>query len=200
MSKSDEAELLKRAQQGDREAFGQLVRTHQRRVYACAVQMLTSSSAAEDATQETFIRAYRAIGRFDGRSKLSTWLHRICVNVCLNAIRSGKRKQASDIDDPRTAEPVADPNHHGIDPERAAEEAQLRARLIRALDDLSDSLRTTVVLVLIQGVSHQEAAEVLGCPEGTIAWRIHEARRRLRSALFEESSERPSGVGQGGAS
>jgi len=110
MKAAEEPQLLGRAQKGDREAFGQLVRIHQRRVYACAMQMLSNTSAAEDATQETFIRAYRAIGRFDGRSKLSTWLHRICVNVCLNAIRSGKRKQTSDIDDPRNPEPAANPN------------------------------------------------------------------------------------------
>ncbi len=183
MAETDEGDLLERARGGDRAAFGALVRMHQRRVYACALQMLADAGEAEDAVQETFLRAWRAIDRFEGGSQLSTWLYRICVNVCLNTIRRRRRVDASDIADPRVPEPVADPNQGKTDPGLSAESLELYRRLTRALDQLSETLRTTVVLVLIQGLAHKEAAEVLGCPEGTVAWRVHEARRRLRDVL-----------------
>jgi RNA polymerase sigma-70 factor, ECF subfamily len=187
MTESDEGELLERARRGDRAAFGALVRVHQRRVYACALQMLADAGEAEDAAQETFLRAWRAIDRFEGGSLLSTWLYRICVNVCLNIIRR-RRRISADLADPRVPEPAADPTQGKTDPGLGVESLQLYRRLARALDGLSETLRTTVVLVLVQGLAHKEAAEVLGCPEGTVAWRIHEARRRLRETL--EPAER----------
>jgi len=183
MSDPTEAELLELARGGDRAAFGKLVRAHQRRVFGCAVHMLGDRGEAEDATQETFLRAFRAIDRFDGRSELSTWLYRICMNVCLNTLRRRRRADAADIDDPRLPEQAADPLQSETDPVRKTEAGELYARLATALDALTPSLRATVVLVCLQGVAHKDAAEVLGCPEGTVAWRIHEARNRLREAL-----------------
>jgi RNA polymerase sigma-70 factor (ECF subfamily) len=186
MSDPSEADLLTAAQAGDRRAFGQLVRVHQRRVHACAVQMLGDRGDADDAVQETFVRAWRAIERFDGRSQLSTWLYRVCVNVCLNHLRRRKRGDAPDISDPRLPEPAADPTQGDTDPRHALEARQLSARIASALEGLSESLRTTVTLVLVHGMPQKEAAEVLGCSEGTVAWRIHEARRRLRVALADQ--------------
>jgi len=185
----DEPALLEKARDGDRAAFGRLVRMHQRRVFACALQMLADAGEAEDAVQEAFLRAWRAIDRFDGRSELSTWLYRITVNVCLNTIRRRRRGQASDIADPRVPEPPADPTQGKNDPGLTVESVELYRRLAKALDELSPSLRTTVVLVLIQGMPHKEAAAALGCPEGTIAWRIHEARRRLRVLLADARAQ-----------
>lgn len=196
MAESDEAELLERAREGDRAAFGALVRLHQRRVYACALQLLADVGEAEDAVQETFLRAWRAIDRFEGGSQLSTWLYRICVNVCLNTIRRRRRVAAADIADPRVPEPVADPTQGRNDPGLSAESTQLYRRLAGALDGLSETLRVTVVLVLVQGLPHKEAAEVLGCPEGTVAWRIHEARRRLRELLQPSSDEDGAGAAE----
>ena len=185
MPDAREAELIERARKGDGAAFGQLIRQHQRRIYACAVQMLGDRGEAEDAVQETFLRAYRAIDRFDGRAELSTWLYRICINVSLNALRRRKRVDASDVNDPRVPEPAADPSQGMTDPRHGAQATELFGRLSKALDSLSPSLRATVVLVLIEGVPQREAATALGCSEGTIAWRVHEARRRLRDLLAD---------------
>src|SRR5579863_226481 len=88
---ADEDPDLDLARRGDREAFGRLVRRYQRRVYAAALHILGNHGDADDATQETFVRAYRALGSFDGRSELGTWLYRIAVNTALNVLRSGKR-------------------------------------------------------------------------------------------------------------
>lgn len=183
MADQDEADWIQRAQKGDRAAFSRLVRLHHRRIYACAAQMLGDRAEAEDAVQETFLRAYRAIDRFDGRAELSTWLYRICINVSLNALRRRKRTDAADVNDPRIPEPAADPAQGNSDPRSALEGAELYRRLAVALDELSPSLRSTVVLVLLEGMPQKDAAEVLGCSEGTIAWRVHESRRRLREKL-----------------
>lgn len=194
-----EADLIERARRGEKTAFGQLLRMHQRRVYACAIHMLGDRGEAEDAVQETFLRAWRAIDRFDGRAELSTWLYRICINVSLNALRRRKRVEASDIGDPRVPEPAADPTQGQTDPRHAAQAIELYGRLAKALDQLSPSLRATVILVLIDGMPQKEASEALGCSEGTIAWRVHEARRRLREVLGDhlEDAAEPAAAGAG---
>ena len=191
MGDEREAQLIEKAKKGDRAAFGQLIRMHQRRLYGCAIQMLGDRGEAEDAVQETFLRAYRAIDRFDGRAELSTWLYRICINVSLNTIRRRRRVDAADVSDPRVPEPAADPTQGQTDPRGAAQTHQLYQRLAQALDQLSPSLRATVILVLIDGVPPKEAAETLGCSEGTIAWRVHEARRRLRDLLGDFLEDEP---------
>ena len=178
-----EMELLALAQSGDRRAFAQLVRAHHGRVAACAHQLLGASAEVDDAVQESFIRAWRALPRFDGRAKLSTWIYRSCVNVCLNGMRGNRRHAAADVDDPKLPEPVADAESAGVDPLRALEQAQLYGRVGAALDALSPSLRSAVVLVLLQGMSHQDARYPLGCAERTVPSRFHEARRRLPSLL-----------------
>lgn len=195
MADDEEAEWIRRAQAGDRTAFGRLVRRHQRRIQACASHMLGNRAEAEDAVQETFLRAFRAIDRFDGRAELSTWLYRICINVSLNALRRRRRTGARELDDPRLPEPASDPGQTQSDPRRALEGAEVYTRLAQAIDELSPSLKATVVLVLLEGLPQKEAAEVLGCSEGTVAWRVHESRRRLRERLVdlldEETSLRP---------
>jgi RNA polymerase sigma-70 factor (ECF subfamily) len=205
MPDAKEADLIERAKTGDRTSFSALVRQHQRRVYACAIHMLGDRGEAEDAVQETFLRAFRAIDRFDGRAELSTWLYRICINVSLNTLRRRKRVDASDIHDPRIPEPAADATQGANDPRSAVQTIQLYGRLSKALDELSPSLRATVVMVLIDGVPQKDAAAALGCSEGTIAWRVHESRRRLREKLGDfleeapgkQASERPPAAADG---
>jgi RNA polymerase sigma-70 factor (ECF subfamily) len=178
-------ELVTAARAGDAEAFGLLVRRHQRRVYRLAVHLLKSGAEAEDVTQDTFVRAYGALDRFDGRSEPFTWIYRICVNLSLNALRSRKTRRASSPDDPRVEGLLIDNHPGGGSPQRSTSDKQLGRALVEGIDELSDTLRTTLVLVCIDGLSHAEAGEVLGCPEGTVAWRVHEARRKLRGILSE---------------
>ena len=178
-------ELVTAAREGDAEAFGLLVRRHQRRVYRLAVHLLKSGAEAEDVTQDTFVRAYGALDRFDGRSEPFTWIYRICVNLSLNALRSRKTRRASSPDDPRIEGLLVDNRPAGGSPARSTADKQLGRALVEGIDELSDTLRTTLVLVCIDGLSHAEAGEVLGCPEGTIAWRVHEARKKLRGMLSE---------------
>jgi RNA polymerase sigma-70 factor, ECF subfamily len=178
-------ELVTAAREGDAEAFGLLVRRHQRRVYRLAVHLLKSGAEAEDVTQDTFVRAYGALDRFDGRSEPFTWIYRICVNLSLNALRSRKTRRSSSPDDPRIEGLLVDNRPAGGSPARSTADKQLGRALVEGIDELSDTLRTTLVLVCIDGLSHAEAGEVLGCPEGTIAWRVHEARKKLRGMLSD---------------
>ncbi|HKY35696.1 MAG TPA: sigma-70 family RNA polymerase sigma factor [Polyangiaceae bacterium] len=178
-------ELVTAAREGDTEAFGLLVRRHQRRVYRLAVHLLKSGAEAEDVTQDTFVRAYGALDRFDGRSEPFTWIYRICVNLSLNALRSRKTRRAASPDDPRIEGLLIDNRPAGGSPARSSSDKQLGRALVEGIDELSDTLRTTLVLVCIDGLSHAEAGEVLGCPEGTVAWRVHEARKKLRAMLSE---------------
>ncbi len=178
--------LVRRAQSGDRTAFDELVRRYRARIYALTLHLTGSRAEADDITQDVFTRAYQQLGGFAGRSEFFTWLYRIAVNRALNARRDTARRRTSGLDDPRVQAAVA-VDAYG-DPRRAAELRQTYARLIVALDRLAPTLRSTVVLVALQGLPHDEAAAVLGCSIGTVAWRIHEARQQLRSALDGENA------------
>jgi RNA polymerase sigma-70 factor (ECF subfamily) len=177
-------ELVDRARSGDVESFGKLVRRHQRRVYRLAVHLLRDTAEAEDVVQDTFVRAYGALDRFDGRSEPFTWLYRIAVNVSLNAIRSRKStRKATTPDDPRIEGILVERRASHADPAALSADREIASALCEAIDELSETLRTTLILVAVDGLSHADAADVLGCPEGTVAWRVHEARRKLRESL-----------------
>ncbi len=190
MAKPTDRDLVDRAQQGDKAAFGELVRRHQRRIFRLAAHMLRDASEAEDVTQETFVRAYQALARFDGRSEPYTWLYRIAINLSLNRLRARKSARVSQSsDDPRLAavldsHPGPAGGASGPNPLGDASSAQFFRALCEAIDGLSDTLRTTLIVVCVDGRSHEEASAILGAPEGTIAWRVHEARRRLKEFLM----------------
>lgn len=177
------AELVARAKAGDPRAFDDLVRRYRRRIFACALHISGSDSEADDITQDVFLSAFRALDGFEGRSEFFTWVYRMTVNRSLNARRNKQRRGEQPIldDDPRID--LAVEIDAGGDPRRAAELRQTYARLLRALDSLPAEMGTSVVLVALQGLSHGEAAVVQRCSEGTIAWRMHEARRRLHDAM-----------------
>ncbi|MCS6798911.1 MAG: sigma-70 family RNA polymerase sigma factor [Myxococcota bacterium] len=173
--------LVDAARTGDRRAFSELVRRYRPRIYALALQLTGSASEADDVTQDAFLRAFANMSRFEGRSEFFTWLYRIALNRALNGRRDGRRRQRVDMDDPRVQAALA--VDAGGDPRRAMELRETYAQLVAALDALSPVLRTTVVLTVLQRLSQREAAVVLGTTEGTVAWRIHEARRQMRETL-----------------
>lgn len=177
-------ELVEAARAGDAEAFGALVRRHQKRVYRLANHLLRNGSEAEDVAQETFVRAYGALSRFDGRSEPFTWIYRIAVNLSLNAIRARRPSRSTSLsEDPRMENELVETSGATGNPARLSQDRELALALLDGMDTLSETLRTTLVMVSLDGMSHAEAAAVLGCPEGTIAWRVHEARRKLRLYL-----------------
>jgi RNA polymerase sigma-70 factor (ECF subfamily) len=197
MPPKSDRELVDAAREGDADAFGALVRRYQKRIYRLAVHLLRDAAEAEDVTQETFVRAYSALGRFDGRSEPFTWMYRIAVNLSLNTIRSRKtNRKATTVDDPRIEGLLVEQRPSIADPSAASADRELALALCEGIDGLSETLRTTLVLVGVDGMSHAQASEVLGCPEGTVAWRMHEARKQLK--VFLESRGHPQRVGTKG--
>jgi len=176
--------LVKRAKAGDRAAFDELVRRYRSRIVALALHLSGDAHEAEDITQEVFFKAYQKLHTFEGRSHFFTWVYRMAVNRSLNAKRDRRRRREEALDDPRVDRAVA-VDARG-NPAKAAELRETYTRLLQALDRLPAPMQTSVVLVVLQGLSHGEAAVVQKCSEGTIAWRIHEARRRLRTAMAIE--------------
>ncbi len=183
--------LVAQAKAGDTRAFEALVRRYRKRIFALALHITGSASEADDITQEVFLKAFRALGQFEGRSQFFTWVYRMTVNRSLNARRDRARRGEDTLDDPRLELAVAVDARDN--PGRAAELRQTYARLLRALDSLPIDMKTTVILVSLQGMSHGEAAVIQKVSDGTIAWRMHEARRRLHDAMAPERLPRKRG-------
>ena len=176
-----ELELVRRAAGGDEDAFRTLVDRHGRRVFRLACRITREPSAAEDIVQETFMRAHRALHRFDGRASFATWLHRIATNASLDALRQGRSRHEVPYDstlgelDPM---PSAEP-----DPERQARSSDVRAALAGAIATLTPNERLAFVLRHFEGCSTAEIGERLGT--GSIATRqaVFRAVSKLRRAL-----------------
>lgn len=173
--------LVSRAKAGDTEAFNELVRKYRPRVYALALHLTGQASDADDITQDAFLKAYAKLPEFEGRSEFFTWIYRITLHRALNAKRDRRRRRTVPLDDPRLVAAI-EVDSHG-DPERAFQLRDRYRALLEAFDQLSPLLQTTVVLTALQGFSYKEAAVVLETTEGTIAWRVHEARRRIQGYL-----------------
>jgi len=186
MQSDSDLDLVTSARAGDVASYGRFVQRHQQRVYRLALHLVKQRADAEDVTQETFVRAWSALDRFDGRSEPFTWVYRIAVNLSLNVLRARRARPQAPIDDDARVEAVlAEYRRSPGDPLVNSENRERVSSLLRAMETLSETLRTTLVLVTVDGMSHGEAASVLGCPEGTVAWRVHEARRKLRAALSD---------------
>ena len=173
----------------EEDALGEwLVVRYRKRIYALALHITGSSSEADDIAQDVFLKAYKALPQFEGRSQFFTWVYRMAVNRSLNVRRDRARRGEDTLDDPRLELAVAVDARSN--PGREAELRQTYARLLRALDSLPIDMRTTVILVSLQGMSHGEVAVIQNLSEGTIAWRMHEARRRLHDAMAPERHQR----------
>jgi RNA polymerase sigma-70 factor, ECF subfamily len=165
-------ELIARARSGDRQAFGKLVELYQRRVYATARRMMGGHADADDVMQEAFLRAFRGLKGFDGRADFFTWLYRIVINVALNQLRAGGRR-------PVEVE-LASP-----DPTARLEARERAERTRAAVLALPGAIRAALVLHVIEGLPQAEVAHILECAEGTVAWRVNQARKLLRDELGE---------------
>ena len=173
-----EQQLVVAAKSGDDEAFAGLVRLHQRRAYAVARAIVGTHEDAEDAVQEGFLHAYRALDRFVTGQSFGAWLHRIVANAALDLTRRRRVRDADELSDV-FASPFRDP---AIDDE-------LRTRLGGALATLGERQRSVIVLHDVEGFKHGEIGAMLGIPEGTSRSDLHHARAALRRALADLRSE-----------
>ena len=184
----DEAALIQAALSGDLDAFNRLVLAYQDMLYNQAYRVIGEPGAAEDATQEAFISAYRKLHTYRGGS-FKSWLLRIVTNACYDELRRRKRKpvaplepQTEDGEDFESPSWIVDP---GESPEERLQRRELAGAIQRCLDKLSTDFRMVVVLVDVQGLDYAEVSKVLETPLGTIKSRLARARHRMQDCLRE---------------
>jgi RNA polymerase sigma-70 factor (ECF subfamily) len=166
--------LVKEAQRGDARAFEEIYRALVGRIYALCLRMSRDAQRAEELTQDVFVRAWERLGSFRGEAKFSTWLHRLAVNVVLQAGRAASRRSARE-------EVMEDPGRYLKRAERSMPGTRLD--LERAIAALPDGAREVLVLRDIYGYKYREIAEMQGVALGTVKAQIHRARRMVREAL-----------------
>ncbi|GGS87732.1 RNA polymerase sigma factor SigM [Streptomyces chromofuscus] len=175
-----DADLLAHHVAGDRDAFAELVRRHRDRLWAVALRTLGDREEAADAVQDALVSAYRAAHTFRGQSAVTTWLHRITVNACLDRARKAASRKTSPVDDTERLEQLLEPHESASAP---AERNDLHRQLLEALGTLPPDQRAALVLVDMQGYPVAEAARFLDVPTGTVKSRCARGRARLLPLL-----------------
>src|SRR5688500_5086599 len=183
----DEAQSIEAARRGDQGAFRRLVDAHARPLHAVCYRILGDASAADDAVQDAFVNAFRALDRFDGRSRFSTWLHRIAVNAAIGALR--QRRPELSVDDDEDGQGHAGPASDEHDPLEQAHGAEITRRLGLALGGLSPLERTAFVLKHVEQYPLEEVAETLGSNANACKQAVFRAVQKLRTALAPLRSE-----------
>ena len=182
----DEIALIQDAQKGDLDAFNSLVLAYQDMVYYQAYRMMGEPEAADDATQEAFISAFRNMGSYRGGS-FKAWLLRIVTNACYDELRRRKRRPTTPLEPLDDHEEEIESPYWMIDsgesPEEAAQRTELANAMQDCLDDLPPDFRAVVILVDMQGLDYSEASKSMGKPLGTVKSRLARARLRLRDCL-----------------
>jgi RNA polymerase sigma factor (sigma-70 family) len=182
----DDLGLARRVAAGDRVSFEQLMRRNNRRLYRLARATLRDDAEAEDALQEAYLSAFRAMGSFRGDSTLATWLSRMVLNECLGRLRKSARRQnvipLVTSDEVETTAPDDERDR----PEKVLVRAEIRAMLERKLDQLPEDFRTVFVLRAVEELSVEETAACLGIPEATVRSRHFRARGLLRESLARD--------------
>ncbi len=174
-------ELVKRAQQGDSEAFATLFHAHKARIYSVCLRMTNNTAQAEDLTQDAFLQVFRKLNTFKGNSALSTWLYRIAVNTVLMHFRKKALKQVS-LDEPSSHDAKMVRREYGSRDGRLSGSVD-RITLTRAIKDLPDGYRTIFLLHEVDGYEHQEIAKILKCSVGNSKSQLHKAKLRIREFL-----------------
>jgi RNA polymerase sigma-70 factor, ECF subfamily len=187
MERSGEADtdLVVRARDGDRDAFAEIVRSYQRRIYAVAMRMTRRHEVADDITQDTFVRAYRSLSRFELGRPLSPWLTRIAVNLAINYLNGVAKRERPLSDDVAAGSGTPLKNVEPLDtnPERALVSEELARDLEQAVAKLPLEQRTVFLLKVVEEMRYEEIAKLLGISEGTVMSRLSRARGRLKVML-----------------
>jgi RNA polymerase sigma-70 factor (ECF subfamily) len=188
MVESDEEKIwVTRSQNGDHAAFESLIRTHQTMIHSLTFRMTGSVADSRDLAQETFVRAFQQLASYHGTARFSSWLYRIAINACLDWRRSEKRRLALHTNW----------SQHRVDNHSPAEAAvdldDLSRDVQAALMKLPEKQRAAIALTVYGGKNHAEAANILGCSETTVSWRIFSAHRKLKKILSTKISRNEGG-------
>lgn len=188
---SREVDLVRRARDGDAGAFGDLVRTYQRRAVSVAYRLLGNSADASDVSQEAFVRAYRNIGQLDDPARFGAWLMRVVSNLSLNYRRSRAARPAASLDGametgaefrrPTTGLRAAGAHEGDGD----AQTSELNDAVSRAMEQLPDKQRLALILFSVEGMPQKEVADILECSVELVKWNVFQARKKLKELLHE---------------
>jgi RNA polymerase sigma-70 factor, ECF subfamily len=178
---NSDLDLVKRAQQGDADAFASLFHAHKAKVYSVCLRMTNNTAEAEDLTQDAFLQVFRKLATFRGDSALSTWLYRIAVNTVLMHFRKKALRQVS-LDEPYNQDAKVVRREYGSRDDRLTGCVD-RIALARAIKELPDGYRTIFLLHEVEGYEHQEIAELLDCSVGNSKSQLHKAKLRIRELL-----------------
>ncbi|MGL4791623.1 MAG: sigma-70 family RNA polymerase sigma factor [Anaerotignaceae bacterium] len=180
--------LIEKAQQGDSQAFGKLVQSHERFVYNVIYRMISNPEDAKDISQEVFIKAFKYIGKFDGKASFSTWLYRIAVNACIDELRKRKGKDTVSV------EAQLELEENSVKMQFADESSNVEDKIIakegltlikEAMEKISQEHKTIIVLRDIEGLSYAEIAEITETSLGTVKSRLARARKALKEIIIE---------------
>jgi len=185
-----ERDVVERCKAGDRQAFNELIRAHQRKVFNLCFRILGNHHEAEDVAQDVFVTVFKAIKSFRGDSAFSTWLHRVAVNNCKNRLKYLRRRryfqtesiqQTYDTGEGEVVREIGDED--GISPDEAQSRGELNEEIQSAINGLDDDYKIVIVMRDVQGFSYQEISDALDLKEGTVKSRIHRARMELKHKL-----------------
>ena len=185
----DEPAVVAAARAGDRAAFASLVKAYQRRAYAAAYSYTNNRDEAMDVAQDAFVKAYRAMARFDPQLPFYPWLYRIIRNTALNHLKKKKRRGEQSLDS--MMEQGFDACDDRRSPDGEAELRQLKNALAGAMESLTPAQQEIIRLRHLMEMSYTEIADVLGVPQGTVMSRLHGARKALKAAVEQASNKRP---------
>jgi RNA polymerase sigma-70 factor (ECF subfamily) len=185
MTWTDE-ELVARSKTGDTESFNQLVKRWERPIFALAYRTLGREEDARDITQETFLRAFRALGGFKGDAKFSSWLYRIALNLCRDWIRKDRRAPLMPVPDGVDVEQLNVERQPVESVEDLAARAELSRVVARAMESLPPEQRQAIILKEYHGLTFQEIADLMKCPLSTVKTRVYQGLSTLRTKLGEE--------------
>jgi len=182
MEDCSDGHLVEQAKQGDVEAFAELARRCQEKVYYTLLALTKNQQDASDLAQEAFMQAFKSLKSFKQRSSFYTWIYRIAVNLALNFLKRRKREEGREV-----LNESHSVNKESEDPSFSPDERSLKKELSEKLQEAIDSLplpyRASFTLVVFQGMTHGQAARILGCSENTVSWRMHKARKMLQARL-----------------
>lgn len=201
---TDDLTLVKRVKTGDQRAFKLLVERYQRKIYAVALGMVKDKEEALDISQEAFVKVYKYLDHFKGDSSFYTWLYRITVNICIDALRKKQALRGEQVElDEAVKMDTAEANigalgsRLGTNPQKSALRKELAEKIQQALETVPEKHRAILLLREVEGMSYEDLSRTLQIPKGTVMSRLFHARTKVQKILSEylELDESKSGIG-----
>jgi len=175
--------LVEKCRKGDINAFELLVLKYQRRVFNLIYRLTGDNEMVEDIAQEVFLKAYKSLDSFQGKSSFYTWLYRIAINTSFNHIKSNKENQFKVLESDSGGDKIYDNAENILDTEQLIEQHELSKKIEEAINSLNDEQKTIIVLRDVEGLSYDEIGKIIGCPSGTVRSRLFRARKELKTKL-----------------